>query len=59
MLSLILVLVVLGFIVYLINAYAPIDPSFKRIITFVVLFVAVLWVLQAFGLLPHAPYVRW
>jgi hypothetical protein len=50
---LIITLVVLGFILWLINAHIPMDGSIKKIVNVVVLVVAILAVLQAFGLIPR------
>lgn len=51
--SLILVLVVLGFLLWLINTHIPMDGRIKTIVNVVVLVVAILAVLQAFGILPQ------
>jgi hypothetical protein len=51
-LSLVLWLLVLGVIVYLVYRYAPVPAGFKTLIYVVVMAIAVLIVLRAFGLMP-------
>jgi len=50
--SLILWLLALGVIGYLINAYIPMQEGIKRILNVVLIVVALLIVLAAFGVLP-------
>ena len=47
----ILVLVVVGFLLYLVQTKFPLDPTIKTIIYFVVVFAVILWLLQTFGLI--------
>jgi len=49
--SLVLVLVVVGFFLWLISLIPQIDATFKKIIYGVVIFFTVLWILQQFGLI--------
>ncbi len=49
--SLILVLVVVGVILWLINNYLPMDGKIKGILNAVVVIAVVLWLLQVLGLL--------
>lgn len=51
LISLIVVLVVIGVILWLVNAYIPMDGKIKQILNVVVVIFVVLWLLQAFGLL--------
>jgi len=53
LMPLIVVLVVLGFLLWLINTHIPMDGTIKKIVNVVVLVVAILAVLQAFGLIPR------
>lgn len=48
-LSLILVLVAVGVLLWAINSYIPMDEKIKRILNVVVVVVVVLWLLSAFG----------
>ena len=49
--SLIVALVVIGVVMYLINAYIPMDAKIKKLLNVVVIIVVILWVLQALGLI--------
>ncbi len=51
LISLIVALVVVGVLLWLVNAYIPMDSKIKSILNVVVVIVVVLWLLQAFGLL--------
>lgn len=51
LISLIIVLVVVGVLLWLVNAYIPMDAMMKRILNIVVIVAVVLWLLKAFGLL--------
>ena len=52
LLGLILLIVVVGVLLWLINTYIPLQPSIRTVLNAVVVIVLVLYVLQAFGLLP-------
>jgi hypothetical protein len=49
--SLILVLIVVGVVLWLINTYVPMDPKIKSILNAVIVIAVVLWLLKVFGLL--------
>ncbi|MBN2223883.1 MAG: hypothetical protein JW765_04325 [Deltaproteobacteria bacterium] len=49
--SIIITLVVVGVILWLVNAYAPIDKKIKQIINIVVIILLILWLLRGFGVL--------
>jgi hypothetical protein len=51
LLSLIVVLIVVGVLLWLVNNYIPMDAKIKSILNIVVVILVVLWLLQAFGLL--------
>ena len=53
--SLIVVLVVIGVLLWLLNTYVPMAESIKMIINAVVLIAVVLWLLSACGLLDWGP----
>jgi len=55
--TLIIALCVLGVLLWLINSFIPMDGKIKQVVNIVVLLVAVLVVLQAFGILPGSPYM--
>ena len=51
LLTILLVLVVVGVILWLVNTYIPMDRKIKSILNAVVVIVLIIWLLQAFGLL--------
>ena len=48
LISVVLVLIVVGVLLYLVEAYLPIDPPIKVVIRVVVLIAVILWLLQIF-----------
>lgn len=50
MISLILVLALAGFLVYLITTYVPMPPVFKPVIYVIVAIVLILYLMRVFGL---------
>ena len=48
LLTVVIILVVIGVALYLINAYAPMDPKIKGILNAVVTVAVLLWILQMF-----------
>jgi len=50
LISIVVVLVVVGVVLWLINTYIPMASSIKTILNVVVVVAVVVWVLQAFGL---------
>jgi hypothetical protein len=54
----VVVLVVLGVLLWAINAYIPMDGTIKKILYVVVVLVAVLLVLNAFGVLDSMTGIR-
>lgn len=53
MLHLILVLILIGVLLWLVNAYVPMAQPIKTLVNIVVVVVAVIYVLQAFGLVAY------
>jgi hypothetical protein len=49
--SVFIVLIVAGVILWLVNTYIPMDRKIKGILNAVVVIVLILWLLQAFGVL--------
>lgn len=49
--TLIVVLIVVGVLLWLVNTYLPMDGKIKNILNVVVVIVVVLWLLQSFGVL--------
>jgi len=62
MFAIIIVLVVVGVLLWLINAYIPMDDKIKRILNIVVIICIVLWLLNVLGVFGYlksvpAPHV--
>lgn len=51
LLTVLLVLVVVGVILWLVNTYIPMDRKIKSILNVVVVILVIVWLLQSFGLL--------
>ena len=51
LISLLIVLIAVGVVLWLINTYIPMDAKIKKILNVVVVIVVILWLLQAFGIL--------
>lgn len=58
LLSLVLTLIVVGVLLWAVNAYIPMDAKIKNIMNIVVVIAVVIWVLSAFGLFGHMGSVR-
>lgn len=56
--TLIVVLIVVGVLLWLVNTYIPMDPKIKSILNAVVVILVVLWLLQAFGVLGSLRGIR-
>jgi preprotein translocase subunit SecE len=50
-LTVIIVLIVVGVLLWLINNYIPMDRKIKSILNIVVVIIVIIWLLKAFGLL--------
>jgi len=53
LISIVVVLVVVGVVLWLINTYIPMASSIKSILNVVVIIVVAIWLLQTFGVLGH------
>jgi len=51
LITVVLVLIAVGVVLYLINNYIPMDHKIKTIVNIVVVIVVVVWLLQAFGII--------
>jgi len=58
LLHVVIVLVVVGILLWLVNAYIPMDAKIKKILNIVVVIAVIIWLLQAFGLLGAIGSVR-
>jgi hypothetical protein len=50
LMAMVIALCVLGVVLWLINAYVPLDDKIKKIINILVIIVVVVWVLKELGL---------
>lgn len=50
----VITLIVVGVILWLINAYIPMDGKIKQILNIVVVICVVVWLLSVFGVIGHA-----
>jgi hypothetical protein len=50
-LTILLVIVVVGVLLWAINSFLPMDPKIKSILNIVVVVLLIVWLLQAFGLI--------
>jgi len=53
LISLIITLVVVGVILWAVNAYIPMDAKIKNILNIVVVIAVIVWLLKAFGLMSY------
>jgi hypothetical protein len=58
LLTVLIVIVVVGVVLWLINTYVPMDRKIKNILNAVVVIVLILWLLRAFGVLDSLKSVR-
>jgi hypothetical protein len=58
LISLIVVLIAVGVLLWAVNAYIPMDPKIKNIMNVVVVIAVVLWLLQVFGVLGSLHTIR-
>jgi hypothetical protein len=56
--NLLVVLIVVGFLLWLVNNYIPMAGSIKRILNIVVVIAVVLWLLNAFGIIGSLSRLR-
>ena len=58
LISLVVTLIVIGVLLWLVNAYIPMDAKIKKILNVAVVIVVVVWLLYAFGILDHANDIK-
>jgi hypothetical protein len=51
LLTVLIVLVVAGVILWLVNTYIPMDGKIKNILNIVVVIIVIIWLLRVFGIL--------
>lgn len=58
LLSIVLVVIVVGVLLWLANTYIPMQPTIKKILNVVVIICLILWLLGAFGLLGSIEHIH-
>jgi hypothetical protein len=58
LITLVIVLVVVGVVLWLINSYIPMQSTIKKILNVVVVIVVILWLLSAFGVIESFDTIR-
>ncbi len=58
LITLVIVLVVVGVVLWLINRYIPMQSTIKKILNAVVVIVVILWLLSAFGVIGSMDTIR-
>jgi len=53
LISILIVLIVVGILLWLVNTYIPLDGKIKQILNIVVIIAIVVWLLKAFGLFAY------
>jgi hypothetical protein len=48
LLTILLVIVIVGVVLYLVNNYIPMDQKIKQLLNWVVVIVLIIWILKAF-----------
>ncbi len=51
LISIVIVLIIVGFLLWLVNTYVPMAGSIKTILNAVVVICVILWLLSAFGII--------
>jgi cation transporter-like permease len=58
LISLLLTLIVVGILLWLVNAFIPMDGKIKSILNAVVVICVILWLLSAFGIISQLGSIR-
>ena len=58
LITVVIVLIVVGVLLWLVNTYLPMDAKIKSILNAVAVIAVVLWLLQAFGVLGSLSSIR-
>jgi uncharacterized membrane protein YhdT len=58
LINLIITLIIVGVLLWLVNAYIPMDGKIKKILNIVVVICVVVWLLSAFGIIGHSGDIR-
>jgi len=58
LISLVVLLIVVGVLLWVVNSQIPMDATIKKIINIVVIIVVCLWLLAIFGILPDLNAIK-
>ncbi len=58
LLTIIIVLIVAGVLLWLVNSYIPMDGTIKKILNIVVVIVVIVWLLKVFGLFDSLMHIQ-
>lgn len=58
LINVVVTLIVVGVLLWLVNAYIPMDSKIKQILNIVVVIAVILWLLQAFGVIGSLSGIR-
>lgn len=58
LLTVVIVLIVVGVLLWLVNTYIPMDGKIKSILNVVVVIVLIIWLLKAFGLFSSVTNIK-
>jgi hypothetical protein len=58
LISIVVVLIVIGILLWLVNSYIPMDAKIKMILNIVIVVAVVLWLLSVFGLFAGLNSIR-
>ena len=58
LINVIITLIVVGVLLWLVNAYIPMDGKIKKILNIVVVICVVIWLLVAFGVINHSGDIK-
>lgn len=58
LLTIVVVIVVVGILLWAVNSFIPMDPKIRSILNVVVVIALVLWLLKAFGILDSLGGIR-
>lgn len=56
--SVIITLIVVGFLLWLVNSFIPMARSIKTILNALVVILVILWLLQLFGIVDFQHYIK-
>ena len=48
--TIVIVLIVAGVLLWLVNTYIPMQPGIKKILNWVIVIIVIIWLLKVFGL---------